>query len=84
MDIKGYILIILLMFVFTSPSVMADNQSEDNVCFYSNDNYSEKDGGKKFCVPYYTEDEWLFNQWNNTISSIKIPSYFRVDIFSDY
>ncbi|WP_235921496.1 peptidase inhibitor family I36 protein [Yersinia artesiana] len=63
---------------------MAGNHSDNNVCFYSNDNYSEKMGGKKFCVPYYTEDEWLFNQWNNNISSIKIPPYLKVDVFSDY
>ncbi|MEY4921453.1 MAG: hypothetical protein RLY17_170 [Pseudomonadota bacterium] len=63
---------------------MAGYHGEDNVCFYSNDNYTEKADGKKFCVPYYTEDEWLFSQWNNNIASIKIPFNLRVDIFSDY
>ncbi|MFW5389521.1 hypothetical protein V1952_21900, partial [Yersinia sp. 2542 StPb PI] len=65
-------------------STMAEHNNEDNVCFYSKDNYSEKEDGTKFCVPYYTEDEWLFSQWNNNIASIKIPLNLRVEVFSDY
>lgn len=77
------IIVAMVFFIYTLSSVMAGN-NDDNVCFYSNDNYSDKGEGKKFCVPYYTEDEWLFNQWNNNISSIKVPPYFKVDVFSDY
>lgn len=84
MDANHNILIVVCVFIFTSPSIVASLPTEDNVCFYSNDNYTEKGDGKKFCVPYYTEDEWLFSQWNNNIASIKIPSNFRVDVFSDY
>lgn len=84
MNVNNITFAFVCLFVFMPPSVMAQNNSDDNVCFYSDDNYSEKMGGKKFCVPHYTEDEWLFNQWNNNISSIKIPSHLKVDVFSDY
>ncbi len=69
---------------FISCSSMSNHFDEDNVCFYSNDGYTEKGDSKKFCVPYYTEDEWLFSQWNNNISSIKIPLNLQVDVFSDF
>ncbi|CNI04087.1 N-acetyltransferase GCN5 [Yersinia intermedia] len=82
MNAKISILIILCVFI--SIPAIADHRNEDNVCFYSKDNYSEKEDGTKFCVPYYTEDEWLFSQWNNNIASIKIPFNLRVDVFSDY
>lgn len=75
---------ILFPFIFISSVSIAAPMSEDNACFYSNDNYTEKGGGSKFCVPYYTEDEWIFIQWNNNISSISVPPNMRVDIFSDF
>ena len=59
MNAKISILIILCVFI--SIPAIADHRNEDNVCFYSKDNYSEKEDGTKFCVPYYTEDEWLFS-----------------------
>ncbi|WP_186373520.1 hypothetical protein [Yersinia rohdei] len=72
------------MVIFISFNVMSDSFHAENVCFYSGDNYTEKGDSRKFCVPIYTEDEWLFRQWNNNISSIKIPPHIRVDIFSDF
>ncbi|MFA3761989.1 hypothetical protein [Yersinia sp. 2466 StPb PI] len=76
--------ILIVPWIFISTSTIAEHNNEDNVCFYSKDNYSEKEDGTKFCVPYYTEDEWLFSQWNNNIASIKIPLNLRVEVFSDY
>ncbi|CNK43502.1 acetyltransferase domain-containing protein [Yersinia frederiksenii] len=75
---------ILYVLVFISLNAMSDHFNDDNVCFYSADNYVERSDSKRFCVPYYTEDEWLFSQWNNNISSIKIPLNIQVDIFSDF
>lgn len=77
----GKILYVLFVITFNA---ISNDFDDDNVCFYSGDNYTEKGGGKKFCVPYYTEDEWLFTQWNNNVSSIKIPLNFQVDVFSDF
>ncbi len=77
----GKILYVLFVITFNA---ISNDFDDDNVCFYSGDNYTEKGGGKRFCVPYYTEDEWLFTQWNNNVSSIKIPLNFQVDVFSDF
>ncbi|AHM75329.1 hypothetical protein [Yersinia hibernica] len=75
---------IFYVLVFISFNVMSDHFNDDNTCFYSSDNYLEKSDSKKFCVPSYTEDEWLFSQWNNNISSIKVPLNIQVDVFSDF
>ncbi|MFL4557628.1 hypothetical protein ACH19I_13690 [Yersinia kristensenii] len=84
MNINNQVSKILYSLIFISFSAISNHFNDDNVCFYSGDNYTEKGDSRKFCVPSYTEDEWLFSQWNNNISSIKIPLNFQVDIFSDF
>ncbi|CBY28225.1 TPA: hypothetical protein ACY3XX_001550 [Yersinia enterocolitica] len=84
MNINNQINKVFYSLIFISCSSMSNHFDEDNVCFYSNDGYIEKGGSKKFCVPSYTEDEWLFSQWNNNIASIKIPLNLQVDVFSDF
>lgn len=84
MNIYNKVSNIFYLLTFISFNTISDHFYDDNVCFYSGDNYTEKGDAKKFCVPHYTEDEWLFSQWNNNISSIKIPFNMQVDIFSDF
>ncbi|WP_267248717.1 hypothetical protein [Yersinia sp. Marseille-Q5920] len=84
MNINVQVCKVFYSLVFISFSAISNSFDDDNVCFYSVDNYIEKGDSKKFCVPSYTEDEWLFSQWNNNISSIKIPLNFQVDVFSDF
>ncbi|OWF82707.1 hypothetical protein [Yersinia alsatica] len=84
MNVNNKVNKIFYLLIFISSNAISDNFHDNNVCFYSGDNYLEKAGAKKFCVPYYTEDEWLFSQWNNNIASIKIPFNMQVDIFSDF
>ncbi|CFR23271.1 hypothetical protein [Yersinia kristensenii] len=84
MNINNQVSKVFYSLIFISFSAISNHFNDDNVCFYSGDNYTEKGDSKKFCVPSYTEDEWLFSQWNNNISSIKIPLNFQVDVFSDF
>ncbi|WP_174634788.1 hypothetical protein [Yersinia thracica] len=84
MNINDQVYKMFYSVIFISFGAISNSSDDDNVCFYSGDNYIEKGDSKRFCVPSYTEDEWLFSQWNNNISSIKIPLNFKVDIFSDF
>jgi hypothetical protein len=78
MDTDNKLRKVLYVLIIMPFSAMSD---DNNVCFYLNDNYIEREKDDKFCVPYYTEGAWLHSKWNEGIASIKVPSNMRVDIF---
>ena len=47
------------------------------VCFFEHDNY----GGASFCAD--GDSSWVGDAWNDRISSVRVRSGFRVEIFND-
>lgn len=79
------IYIVIPIIVYSQTAMTSKNNDqltpiEDNVCFYKDENYSNK----LFCLENNNAVGKLNSNYNNSISSIKVPKGLAVSIYQDY